>query len=340
MTLTAVGWIVVHSLWQGALVGAGAALVLGLARRRSAGLRYGIAYAAVLLMALVPVATAVSGFNATRWKMPSASLQRVDAFVDVPSFLWWASVIVPVLGGLWLAGAAGGVVRLAREIGRTRALRRSAVRTIESPIGVPVCLSPLAGVPMVLGARRPLILLPAGVVDTLSGTQLRAILAHERAHVRRHDYFANLWQVGADILLWHHPAARWLSRVARTEREYCCDDAAVRASGDALGYARALATLEDARATPRLAVAASCGTLLDRIQRLAGVPRRTLTARRGALICLAAGAAGLAVWSLAMLVPPDLPFGVEMRRRMQSPGGTAPAASVPAGESRPRVPLR
>ena len=90
-------------------------------------------------------------------------------------------------------------------------------------------------------------------------------------------------QIAADALLFHHPAARWLSRRIRVEREYCCDDEAMAVARDPNMYARALAALEESRTESRLAVAAASGTLLDRIQRIAGVPRPTLTPLRGSI---------------------------------------------------------
>ena len=59
---------------------------------------------------------------------------------------------------------------------------------------VAVLRSNLAKTPMVLGAIRPVILLPASVLTGLSAAELESILAHELAHVRRHDYLANLFQ--------------------------------------------------------------------------------------------------------------------------------------------------
>src|SRR5262249_21714736 len=117
-----------------------------------------------------------------------------------------------------------------------------------------------ASVPMVLGWPRATILLPGSAVKRLDRAQLRAVLAHELAHIQRRDYLTNLLQIAADTILFHHPGARWVSRRIRMEREYCCDDAAV-AVGDARAYAHALAALDDARADCRWAIAARSGTL-------------------------------------------------------------------------------
>jgi hypothetical protein len=80
----------------------------------------------------------------------------------------------------------------------------------------------------------------------------------------------NILQGIAESLLFYHPAVWWISNQIRAEREHCCDDLAVAASGDALVYARALAELESMRpAHFKAALSASDGSLLRRIQRLA-----------------------------------------------------------------------
>jgi hypothetical protein len=94
-------------------------------------------------------------------------------------------------------------------------------------------------------------------------------LAHELAHVRRHDYLVNVLQGIAESLLFYHPAVWWISNQIRAEREHCCDDLAVAAGGDVLVYARALAELESMRpAHFKAALSANDGSLLRRIQRL------------------------------------------------------------------------
>ncbi|MGH9620231.1 MAG: GWxTD domain-containing protein, partial [Bryobacteraceae bacterium] len=129
--------------------------------------------------------------------------------------------------------------------------------------------SALADAPVVLGHLRPLILVPAGLLAGLPPQQIEAILLHELAHIRRHDYLVNLLQRFAECLLFYHPAAWWISRVIGAERENCCDDLAVSLSGDAHQYASALAALEQNRCSGREpAVAATGGSLVKRIRRL------------------------------------------------------------------------
>ena len=64
---------------------------------------------------------------------------------------------------------------------------------------VEVAESALVQVPTVIGWLRPIILLPASAVTGLSGEQLEAILAHELAHIKRHDYLVNMLQTAVEI---------------------------------------------------------------------------------------------------------------------------------------------
>src|SRR4029453_8886762 len=115
------------------------------------------------------------------------------------------------------------------------------------------------------------ILLPLACALQLSPAQLEAILAHELAHVRRHDYLLNLIQTAIETLLFFHPAVWWMSRRIRTEREHAADDLALRATGNNRArYADALAALEELRTAPppSPALAARGGPLLARVRRV------------------------------------------------------------------------
>ena len=125
-----------------------------------------------------------------------------------------------------------------------------------------------------VGWLRPTILLPVAMLAGLPAEQVEALLAHEIAHIRRHDYLVNLLQRLAEAILFYHPAVWWISREIRREREHCCDDIAVSATGDAILYAEALADLEASRTSwPETALAATDGSLPDRLGRLLGIAR-------------------------------------------------------------------
>jgi hypothetical protein len=109
------------------------------------------------------------------------------------------------------------------------------------------------------------------LLTDLPVAQLESILAHELAHVRRHDYLANLLQTLVETLFFYHPAVWWLSRQIRNERENCCDDVAMAAVGSRADYGRALLAIEELRGGPaKFSLSARGGSLLARIRRVAG----------------------------------------------------------------------
>ena len=108
---------------------------------------------------------------------------------------------------------------------------------------------------------KPVVLLPAAALSGLSPEQLQAILAHELAHVRRHDYLVNLLQSMVETLLFYHPAMWWVSAQVRAEREHCCDDLAVDVCGDRLVYVTALAELTTITSHRAFALAATDGSM-------------------------------------------------------------------------------
>jgi beta-lactamase regulating signal transducer with metallopeptidase domain len=127
--------------------------------------------------------------------------------------------------------------------------------------------------PTVVGWLRPIVLLPVAAMAGLSPRQVEAILAHELAHIRRHDFAINLLQTFAETVLFYHPAVWWMSSRIRTEREHCCDDVAVSVCGDATEYVAALTELASwTLAQPALAMGATRGPLLSRVRRLLHVP--------------------------------------------------------------------
>ena len=144
----------------------------------------------------------------------------------------------------------------------------------------------LVEVPTVIGFLRPIVLLPASAVSGLTTQELEFVLAHELAHVRRHDWMINLTQIVIEALLFYHPVMWWVSNEIRKERENRCDDLAVAVCGNPPTCARALAHLEELRGTsPVVALTATGGSLLTRIRRLLDKPARPDNCRYG--ICLA-----------------------------------------------------
>ncbi|NIM71014.1 MAG: M48 family metalloprotease, partial [Xanthomonadales bacterium] len=107
------------------------------------------------------------------------------------------------------------------------------------------------GAPVLYGVKRPTILLPEDWVESLAAEDLRALLAHEVAHVRRGDCLANLVQRICEIPAFFHPAVWLASRRIALAREELADGWALSRGVDARGYARSLAAAAE-RAQGRL----------------------------------------------------------------------------------------
>lgn len=128
--------------------------------------------------------------------------------------------------------------------------------------------------PAVVGVLRPVLLLPASMLTGMPLDGIEAIVAHELAHVRRHDYLANLLQLLVEAALFFNPAVWWISRQIRREREACCDALAVEATGEPVAYLQAIADwLEQSRGMSRAATMAALaiegdGNVLERVRRL------------------------------------------------------------------------
>jgi beta-lactamase regulating signal transducer with metallopeptidase domain len=314
------GWTLLHFLWEGALVAALYALARALAGGRiSARGRYAIACASLLTMTVAPALT-------YWWLGNSGQAARIGDLSD-----WGARQLAPgvayspvtdpwqqAMPGIvmaWFAGAAACSLRLLMGFISAAALRRSRhapvltewQQTLDRLIermhvsrSVRLLATDRVDSPSVIGWLRPVILAPVGVLCGLAPEQVEALLAHELAHVRRHDYLVNVLQGIAESLLFYHPAVWWISNQIRAEREHCCDDLAVAASGDVLVYARALAELESMRpAHFKAALSANDGSLLRRIRRLTNPVAAHRPAGWGAAWSLGAllllGIAGVAV---------------------------------------------
>lgn len=315
---SAAGWTLFHSLWQGVLI----AIVLAatLAFTRSARLRYLAAAVALCSMLLSFAITLLClapphGSSGPNGHVAALAWNRSAGMGDALKESHRIADVLPWLVPFWIAGVMLFYLRqLASWIwaGRLRRIgvcspphawqERLNVLASRARISRPVALleSGLAGVPVVIGHLRPVILMPVGLLTGLPAGQIESILLHELAHIRRLDYLVNLMQISIEGLLFYHPLVWWISGVMRAEREHCCDDLAVSLSGNPREYASALATLEQRRGdAAQPAVAATGGNLVKRIRRLilpAEGPSSALTPVVLAGILIITAAVGLTAW--------------------------------------------
>ena len=315
-TLQSLGWTLLHFLWQGTALAALAAAAMAASRRAS--LRYNVGIVVLVLMLLAPVATFVFLVRqpAIRTQSPASVAAIVAAAAKAPgvapvhsgqfSVATPSLNVIPWLVEAWLLGVAllslrsvGGFILLERSRRRHSSIVSEEILeicyTLQDRLGISraidYCECKWLQAPVVIGWLRPIVFLPASTLTGLSEDQLKAVIAHELAHIQRLDPFVNVFQVCVETLLFYHPAVWWLNKKIRTEREHCCDEVAVAMSGNAVEYARALTVMAEWRSAPALAMAANGGPLTDRIFRILGL--KTLSAGMrslgltGSVLCLA-----------------------------------------------------
>jgi uncharacterized protein (TIGR03435 family) len=189
-------------------------------------------------------------------------------------------------------------------------------RPLGSRCGVPVALSDTALEPAVFGIWRPVLVVPAPIVDRLSQAELKCVFSHELCHVRRRDNLTGMIHMVVEALFWFHPLVWWLGARLVEERECACDEEVLRAGGDSLVYASGLVHASRfCIETPLPCVAGVAGgKLSDRVKRILHNSSPRDLGRAGRALLATAAVAALAAPLIIGIV--NAPFA-----RAQSPKG-------------------
>ncbi|MCE6990703.1 M56 family metallopeptidase [Dyadobacter sp. CY323] len=331
-SVSALGWTLIHSVWQAALLMLLAIATFYILKKKTANVRYLAAVAFLSTQLFTSIATFFYYYTKST---PALSVPKTFAnsltFTNVRQVSFsatelpfsmklqgWLSMHLHELVICWMIGAA---VLLLRFLGGwlfTEKLRYDAKvvmdREWRARFGVIVAKMNISQsiefketakilTPMVIGAFSPVILIPIGLLSGFSTSQVEAILAHELAHIRRNDYLVNMLQSFVEVVFFFHPAIWWLSERIRTEREHCCDDIALSVCGDKMSLAHALVKVAEWQTAPRMAMAFASKKplLLRRVQRVLGLtPKSTRTLGNLPLMLVAFGLViGLSVYAVA-----------------------------------------
>lgn len=291
-----------HTLWQGALAAGILYLYLRRTSAQAADRRYIAAVAALAMVILSGLLTwSILGYEPAPAQSDVAAAATVDSpTVSVPLPPGQSTPAPNVkatprssrspqtwLMGAWLAGVGAMLLRMAALLVGSNRLRMQCrplenaetlefIEQLRIRMGIGRRIRALVGerisTPGVIGCFWPTLLLPASMLTGIATDDLRAILVHELAHIRRYDYLVNFLQMVVEALLFFNPAVWWISRQIRIEREACCDAAGVQWMGQGAKYAEALVAWAHRLGTLAPAVGFSedtdRGTLLDRIRRI------------------------------------------------------------------------
>jgi len=366
MEISSLGPLADH-LWQSTLVAAFvAALTLALKRNR-AQVRHAL-WVAASLKFLLPFAALVALGQQIGWPDVTAPAQPVLTIVDSVGQPFSASAsdhqpttaiaprgasarvsVLPVLLGVW---ALGSTVLLAMWIRRWRvvastlrradaiaegrvveAFRRIEANRLPTPLRIVSCDSPIE--PGVFGWRSPVLLWPRDIEDRLSDAQIDAVVAHELAHIRRHDNLTSALHMTVQAIFWFHPLTWWIGARLVDERERACDEDVVRAGSRPDVYAESiLKTCQYFVETPLTCVAGVTGS--DLKKRIEQIMRHeahvALTATKRALLGTALVAA------IAVPVAVGMLMSARLSAQVVAPAANAPTfdvASVKPNDSGP-----
>lgn len=342
--INAIGWTLIHTLWQGALITIAAAIALKMIPARLSHLRYGITCAAMAMLFILSISTffyIVEPPAASQLSHPYVVLVKgiVNADLQVFNIRTLINVVnanMTSIFWIWIAGVVLLAIRFGGGLFYIHQLRKKVISIepqwidrlddLKNKLGfksiVEIFESIHISKPMVVGHLKPVIILPVGMLTGLPTQQIESILIHELIHIKRHDFLVNLIQSLMEIIFFFNPFVWILSSMVRREREYCCDDQVIRAGSMSIDYVKALASLEEGSfRTPALAMALgkSKFQVFNRIKRLMekSVNNEPNKVRPAALLILIATALACASWLApeqvnSSKIGPDMDLAVNM----------------------------
>jgi beta-lactamase regulating signal transducer with metallopeptidase domain len=345
-----IGWSLVHSTWQVMVLAAMLRLGEWSAPGVAPAARYRIGFCTLLavptllfvtliLIPQIPLFASAGEFESTpagaagplTAMTPTGALQVLAQVTPVLGMAWSAWAVLSAIrwgGGLWLLGrSAKAGDSLSTEY---QQLVSAAAARVGVDRPVRALLSGAVEGPSVVGHQCPTVLLPETFLNAATLDEVRAVVAHELAHVKRSDFLQNAIQKLMRSVFAFHPAVRWMCARLDVQREQACDEIAAAALADRRRYAASLARLEILRVSRRsLALAANGSPLLDRVRRLAGPPPVAVDRRTWYRL---AATVAMCVLILLLGTAATLPASSRALHRVTTPAGFTINATDPAGE--------
>ncbi len=324
----------VQSLLQGIFLAAAAGLIVICTRRVSAALRYNLLVSVLLCFAAVVMITfivqletaahtsrlgvqvvpavenhSVVSINNTMQGTTARSFTNtltgyLNSHANIVVLIWFLIICAK---SIQLAVGLHGTYTLKRVnvftvTGHWQARIQQLAAALQIKKGIRLLESGMAKVPLVIGHLKPVILIPLGLLTTLTEGEVEAILVHELAHIRRRDYLVNMLQSLVEIIFFFNPAVLWVSQLIKTERENCCDDLALQHSNNKANYIRALVSCGEYQPfVPAHAMAFPGGkhSLLNRVKRMAANRNHSLNLFEKTALAICLVISGLCISAFA-----------------------------------------
>lgn len=286
--VNSLGWALLHSLWQHALIALNCALLLFFNRQASANSRYVISFSCMLLAMLT------TGITFYRCQQASSEIVMRPLQVETVMLQNYESEAINVLSIInthidsfmlvWLFGIVVCGLKVLLAYKSSQKLKNSCltgtpqkwkeifaglVRKMGIVLPIELRVSLIANVPCVIGHIKPVVLLPIKLLLGMNQQQIEAIILHELAHIRRRDYLLGIIQTLINALFFFNPFLHWISSQIDKEREHACDDIAVTICQNPFLFANILKELAEMNANQKIAMKITGNKLLlTRITRL------------------------------------------------------------------------
>ncbi len=277
--LQSISWAIINSFWQAALLWLIYVAITFFDKELSAIIKYHLSQALLFLSFTWFVFTIVQNYQL---------LQQANDFFTKKWLVKFQvfNKVLPLLAVFYFTILALYIIKFFKHYFKLRFISTSNLLKVPVDIKiftnkaaihlgikkkVMVWLSAHVEVPSVTGFIKPIILIPAAVINNLSTDQVNAILLHELAHIKRNDYLLNFLQSILVMILYFNPFVALLYKIVKKERENCCDDWVLNYQFNKVEYAKSLLVLEEQRHQQiQLAMAATNNKkiLLHRIKRL------------------------------------------------------------------------
>lgn len=321
--INSLGWMLLHSLWQHALIALSCALILACYRHASANTRY-LAALASLLLALFTSATTFYSYQKNSTNIVIHPTLADEPLSQIENSLHWGFVdfintCINNIAFIWMLVVAAIGIKILVDYRYCQYLKTDNLtttpekwnsifmelaRTIGISRSIELRISLVAISPCVIGHIKPVVLLPMKLLLCMSQEQIEAILLHELAHIHRQDYLLGIIQTLIKTLFFFNPFLLWISSQIDKEREHACDDIAVTINQNPLLFANTLKELAEMNTNKKIAMNINHkNLLLQRVTRLFKKQKNESAMKAGSATGLAILLSGLLIAICANATP-------------------------------------
>jgi len=236
-----------YCLAEGSILTLAVAAGLRFIPQKSSRTKFVIWFSAMLATALLPLLDLkLSG--------KAGGMVSAQAVITIPF------TVALYISLAWLALACFGLLRVGIAVWQLRTLRKNCLELADENLApevqglvaefrkqrpVSILVSQRVQVPTAVGFFKSSVILPAWMMEEASAEELKHVILHELAHLRRRDDWTNLVQKVVKAVLFFHPGIWWMERELSLQREMACDDKVLEHTDSPRTYAECLARVAE-----------------------------------------------------------------------------------------------